>query len=127
MSKFFRLMMVLLLVLGTSALLRSQNASIQETITVSAIAAGFSQATLDLLGTRAVCRGRLLDANQLLADSTVATRYFYHGATPTATNGELLDLGDRIKIDNLGNILNFKIIKATGSGDGRLVMTCAAQ
>ena len=86
-----------------------------EQITVAATAIGFTSTKVEPDGsgggrqaTQAVCRVR-----------TAEISFEYDGTTPTATVGQLAEIGDQIPVNGHDNIMRFKAIR-TGSTSGQL-------
>lgn len=112
------LAILLLLVVGTTGAAQTAYTGGYESLTFAATASGFTLATLrptDGQGQARVCSGRL-EAAQI--------RYRYDGVAPTAAEGELLEIGDRIRIEGPVNLVQFQGIR-TGATSGVLKMTCA--
>jgi hypothetical protein len=89
-----------------------------ESITVANTAVGFTATTLrpnpSGLPQAMQCGGRL---------ETAQIRYRYDGSAPTSSEGELLEVGDRITISGNENLRKFLAIR-TGGTSGVLKMTC---
>lgn len=83
-----------------------------ETLTIAATAVGFTAATH--LSKAAVARCGPLESGQV--------RYWTNGAVPTSTAGHLLEVGDRMVIDDPTEIVNFLAIR-TGGVSGSLPAT----
>jgi len=85
-----------------------------ETITVAAVSIGFTAATIN-----PTVAGR--PASQTRAELAVfncelgTLRYRLDGTDPTASVGNLLNIGDTISVYGYNNIKNFRMIRVTGT------------
>ena len=87
-----------------------------ETLTIAATALAFTAATYAPPGESLDLRVETgpLESGQV--------RYWYDGTAPTATVGQLLEIGDRLVIEGLDSIVGFRAIR-TGGVSGSLPIT----
>jgi len=92
-----------------------QVARSHEVLTIADTAVGLASATRIVDGaSMTVCAGTLEGG---------PIRFLYHGATPTATTGEPLAVGDRITIEGARNLAQFRAIRTTAVS-GVIRFTC---
>jgi len=86
-----------------------------ESVTVSTAAIGFTLATMNPGGAPSADRA-------VITLETAQIRFRYDGTDPTASEGHLLDTGNRLVLEGAENLNKFRAIRTSGT-DGVLKVT----